>query len=407
MILSIYFLIQIIYVFMNPAFVKIIKVPPIMPLIPYLDKIFSINWMPPFYFTYWIIAIALVAIFHEGFHGIFARLYNIKIKSTGFGFLGPFLAFFVEQDEKSMEKAKIKSQLAVLSAGVFANVLLSILFFILMIGFFSLAYNPAGVIFNDYSYSVVPASMLLGTEAIANNFSILNETLKVDGLNLTKIKLGDYNYYISDTFFSTKFITNPEEVPVKLYHDEPAIKNELKGAIIEVNGFKVESSLDISKALMNEKPGEIVNVKTKYQTNNNQIEGLDYDFNLGFDYSNPNIPKLGIATIKAETSNTLKTWLYKLFNSFKDPNVYYEANANPDFTLFIYNLLWWIFMINISVAICNMIPLGIFDGGRFFYLTILAITGRKKIAKWTFKGITWLLLAVIVLMMVLYFMGIF
>jgi hypothetical protein len=58
------------------------------------------------YFTYWIVAIALVAIFHEGFHGIFARFYNIKIKSTGFGFLGPFLAFFVEQDDKQMQKAK-------------------------------------------------------------------------------------------------------------------------------------------------------------------------------------------------------------------------------------------------------------------------------------------------------------
>ena len=107
MALSVYLLLQILNIFTKPELVKIIKVPPIMPLIPYMGEIFKASWLPPFYFTYWIIAIALVAIFHEGFHGIFARFNKIRIKSTGFGFLGPFLAFFVEQDDKQMQKSKI------------------------------------------------------------------------------------------------------------------------------------------------------------------------------------------------------------------------------------------------------------------------------------------------------------
>jgi membrane-associated protease RseP (regulator of RpoE activity) len=64
-------------------------------------------------------------------------------------------------------------------------------------------------------------------------------------------------------------------------------------------------------------------------------------------------------------------------------------------------------MINLSVAVANMLPLGIFDGGRFFMLTILALTGNRKIAEKSFKFVTWLLLLAIALMMALYFFNIF
>ena len=92
------------------AFVKAIEIPPIMPLIPYLPQIFKLSFLPPFYFTYWIIIIAVIAITHEFSHGIFAARKKVKIKSTGFGFfpffLPIFLAAFVELDEKRNGKEK-------------------------------------------------------------------------------------------------------------------------------------------------------------------------------------------------------------------------------------------------------------------------------------------------------------
>ena len=73
--------------------------------------------------------LAIVAIIHEFAHGIFMRKYKIHIKSTGFGFfpffLPVFLAAFVEQDEKSMNKASIFQQKAVLAAGTFAKACLA------------------------------------------------------------------------------------------------------------------------------------------------------------------------------------------------------------------------------------------------------------------------------------------
>ena len=69
-----------------PNIVRAIKVPPIMPLVPYLPQAFKLSFLPDFYFITWILVLAIIAISHEFAHGIFMRRYGIKIKSTGFGF---------------------------------------------------------------------------------------------------------------------------------------------------------------------------------------------------------------------------------------------------------------------------------------------------------------------------------
>ncbi len=90
-------------------------------------------------FFYWIISIFILAIAHEGAHGIVARANKIKVKSIGIGFLSALVPIvplaFVEPDEKSMAKKKKGQQLAMLGAGSFANlviafVMLGILFFV-------------------------------------------------------------------------------------------------------------------------------------------------------------------------------------------------------------------------------------------------------------------------------------
>jgi len=73
--------------------------------------------------------------------------------------------------------------------------------------------------------------------------------------------------------------------------------------------------------------------------------------------------------------------------SFKDPHVYYKPKSG-EWSIFVYNLLWWLVIISISMALINMLPVGIFDGGRFFYLTVLALTKNKKIAKQSFMLLT-------------------
>ena len=83
-------------------------------------------------FSYWIISIFIIAGVHEIAHGIFARVYKMKVKSSGFAFLNVLVpvipAAFVEPDEKELSRRPAKEQLAVFAAGPFANVIFAFIF---------------------------------------------------------------------------------------------------------------------------------------------------------------------------------------------------------------------------------------------------------------------------------------
>ncbi|MEK6817638.1 MAG: site-2 protease family protein [Nanoarchaeota archaeon] len=392
-----YLFAKIVWVYIRaPEIVREIKVPPIMPLIPYLPQAFKLDFLPPFYFIYWIVILAVIAISHEFAHGIFMRRYNIHIKSTGFGFfpffLPIFLAAFVEQDEKSMVKASRFQQKAVLAAGTFANILTAILFFAIMILFFSFAFSPAGVSFENpyglenYAYGIVGIGNITsinGTQLLNPNYqSILNS---VEKNGIYKLETSDGDYFITKKFLE---VQNGNEEYIFAYLDAPAINSRLTGAISEIDNSKIRSLDDLSRKFEEYSPGDKINIKT---TKGN------YEVILGEHPLNPEEPWLGIFFQKSQKG----TFLGKAidFLSFKEPNIYYESEIGGAGD-FIYNFLWWLVLISFSVALVNMLPMGIFDGGRFFYLTMWEITGSEKKAKKWFSYTTYFLLSLLFVMMV-------
>ncbi len=122
---------------------------------PFKEGIPGTVFVPFFYF---IISIFILAVVHEFSHGIIAKKYGLKIKSSGFAVLGilvPILpAAFVEPDEKELRKKPVKEQLSIFAAGPFANIFLA--FIVLLISGFVMA--PAinsmiefnGVLVNDF-----------------------------------------------------------------------------------------------------------------------------------------------------------------------------------------------------------------------------------------------------------------
>lgn len=398
MIASFYVVFNIISIFTNTEFVRLMKVPPIMPLIPYLPEIFKIDILPPFYFTYWILAIAVIALFHEGFHGIFARFYDVRIKSTGFGFLGPFLAFFVEQDDKQMTKKKIFPQLTILSSGVFANLILTFIFFFILMGFNSAMYEPAGYIFQDYSYNVLQVSNLTN-----GNITELSQ-IQVNGNNFTKININKEVYLVSSEIYMNRTLLDPDLFFVA-YYDLPAVNAKLEGVIVEINSQEIKSRSQMAIVLSSMKPNDLIQITTLNIINKTKVL-KEYNLTLGTDYTNSSKPALGTASIKPRISG-IKGTINWFINLFMESSTYYAPKFNPEFSLFIYNLLWWLALINLSVAICNMLPMGIFDGGRFFYLSVLAVTKSKKAAEWSFKAMTWFILFLLAISMVLWFIAMF
>jgi len=101
-------------------------------------------------FLYFIISIIVIAIIHEGSHGVMARAFKIKIKSSGFAFLSvvfPIIpAAFVEPDEKVMNKRPLKQQLAIFSAGPVSNIFTAVL----VLALFALVLQPVVLAVADF-----------------------------------------------------------------------------------------------------------------------------------------------------------------------------------------------------------------------------------------------------------------
>ncbi|MBA7607978.1 hypothetical protein ES703_15150 [subsurface metagenome] len=382
-----------IYVF-SPSIVRAIKVPPIMPLIPYLPQVFKLEFLPPFYFTYWIVIIAIIAITHEMAHGIFMRRYNIKIKSTGFAFFPYFFpvfpAAFVEQDEKSMSKSKTFEQMAVLGAGTFANVLTAILFLGVLLVFFSMAFAPSGIIFDTYATSTIAIAGISSINNIQLNETSYDQVLElVDEEGFSEVIAGNTVY-----FATKEMLENQEGDNILLYDSAPAIKENLSSIITEINRVGINSVDELIEELTKYGIGDEITVKTI--TDEGVVEKTlileEHPDMSGTSW-------LGIGFVSQERAGILGKIIDTF--SFKEPHVYYEPKFDG-LSVFIYNLLWWIIIISISVALINMLPVGIFDGGRFFYLTVLALTKSEKTAKKLFVLSTQFFMFILLLLLILW-----
>ena len=375
---------QAVYNYMKfPQITKIIKAPPIAPVIPYFPKLFGLqSFFPPFYFTYFIVALAIVAIVHEFSHGIFMKLFKIRIKSTGLVFLGPILGAFVEEDRRNFEKKTNLEQMSVLGAGVFANTLFALIFYGLLVGFFFVSFSPAGYVFSDYAMSQIPVGQISGF----GNASF-------EGSNLTTVSVGDDIYFLDDKL---SVQLERQQASLIAYDDAAAIRAGLRGVITRMNGVDIGSQEDLIDFLAEQSPGGEVNIITS--------EG-EFDLILGEHPLDSSRAYLGVGS-PLEGGRGFVGGIFAGFMSFKKASTHYEPTWDGDFVMFIYDLLWWIMVLNILVAIFNMLPIGILDGGRFFYLAALSITRSDGVAKSLSKIMKYLILFGFLALMFFWFIGI-
>jgi len=160
-------------------------------------------------FFYWIISIFIIALVHEFSHGIIARTHNLKIKSSGFAFLGILIpiipAAFVEPDEKELKKRPYRQQLSIFAAGPFSNIALAFLIILL-------------------------SSLLIAPVA--------NAIIEFNGVKVTG------------------FVKHDKSYPAELAGIKP-------GEIVtEINGIKVGSLENFSSILQSRPPGSVVDIKT-------------------------------------------------------------------------------------------------------------------------------------------------
>ncbi len=381
MITMMYLILKTVWLYISrPEIAGQIKAPPIAPLIPYFPELFGLtSFFPPFYFTYFILSISIVMIVHEFSHGIFMKLSKTKIKSTGIVFLGPILGAFVEQDDKSFHKKSRLDQMTILGAGVFANLVTAIIFYLLYIGFFALSFNATGVVFSNYAVSIVNVSDIDATFQYKNN---------------TGLVVGNENFFLSGEDMEAQLANNSGLILA--YYDSPAFQTELRGIITQMNDSKIRSTEDIRVFLENKAPGDTINITT---SEDGWI--VVHYVKLGQHPNDATRPFIGISYPAQEPQGNVQKLMATIGGVIMSPTINYETTWDGNFVFFILHLLWWVMIINFLVALFNMLPLGILDGGRFFYLTVEKIT-NKKIAEKAFKFMTKFILGLFLLMMLIW-----
>ena len=165
------------------------------------------------------------------------------------------------------------------------------------------------------------------------------------------------------------------------------------GSIVEIDGVSITSLQSLTQEIQKHSPGETVEIKLATPENvrdfNPEIKSYEITF-----AERDGQAYLGVGIAPPQLRGFMGAF-YSSIASIKDPFIYYKSTIG-DFGWFIYNLLWWMTLILISVALFNMLPVGIFDGGRFFMLTVWHLTGSKKVAERAYKWVTWLFLVLII-----------
>jgi membrane-associated protease RseP (regulator of RpoE activity) len=438
----------------NPEVARLLgDAPPIAPLIPYFPKLFGMSeFFPAFSGIYFISAILIVMVAHEFSHGIFARRYGVKIKSTGLAFiwiiftgifmvlfkplkkilkkeklagiisaitcmvlipifflvhpaiavilLFPILGAFVEQDEKDMEKKTNFEQMSILSAGVFANVLVAILFILIIFLWFNLAFVSSGLVFYGYSQSPIEISKINSIEEFGIdelNYQELSVLInRSDQEELIDVVVNGENYLISPKSFGVQK-DNFEKGYFILYDDAPAVNAGLRGYISEMGGERVRNRKDFEKILSKYSPNQEIKIKTVFR-------GEEKETSIVLRENPLDKSKADIGVLFGREESFFREEAIHFLSSLRQINLPLKGNTYyserwEEFSTFGYYLFWWIIVINVLVALFNMLPVGIFDGGRFFYLTVLGITKSEKTAKKAFALITYLFLFFLILIM--------
>jgi len=130
-----------------------------------------------------------------------------------------------------------------------------------------------------------------------------------------------------------------------------------------------------------------------------------YNIELGQRPDNSGKAYIGIGNKIIQRRGFIQNALGDLM-SFKNSSTFYKPSWDGTFVYFIYYFLFWIMIINLLVAIFNMLPLEILDGGRFFYLTMLGIFKSEKVAKVVYKIMGYAILLAFVLMMFFWFINV-
>ena len=293
------------------------------------------------------IALIIAIIVHEGMHGILARSLGLPVKSSGIILLLILpIGAFVDVDEKELKRAKAKDSGRVLAAGPGGNIVTAIIallgLLILVSTMIPLA-TGVGIVNANQNYPAHEVGIVPGDIITAINGVQVESTSKMDEILGPLIPGTTINL----TVFHEKVFNN---FTIKLAQDP---ENSSRG-IIGVNVVNIVQPL---------------NTYRKFGSTSLFIYFL--------------LPTLA-------PSNVPFSDLIHIFYTSSIGDAFYPLA----------NLLFWIWFIDINLAIFNALPIYPLDGGQAFKVFLQAV-GKNRLSEKSVRRITNGVTIVIVLLVIL------
>lgn len=314
----------------------------------------GINPILPIFYGW--LAIVCAIVIHEGAHGIIARNRGFNVKSSGllFFLIIPFGAF-VDVNEEQIAKSKAKDSLRVIAAGVSANIVMAL---VCILAVLLIVNGLTPVIDGVYIYEVNE-----GMPADISGLLPGDIFVSVDGIQIS-------NYEILNNTFTSKSPGDIIQVTVARG------KNWEETFSASINLIESEG-----RAIMGVRLGDLL---------------IEERLNI---YKTVNLETISIYMVPPSLAPSLVP-----FSDLLIPFVNHPLGSEWHVYA---NVFFWIWFINVNIAVFNALPIYPLDGGRMFDISLKSILSRriseKNISKITY-AVTIALVSVLILIAVIPFL---
>jgi len=278
---------------------------------------------------YFIIAVAVTLIVHEGAHAVITATHKMRLKSTGVGLFAIIPFAFVEPDEEQIAKASTKKQLAVYAAGPFTNFLTAAV--IILIMFFLVLPGLAG---SMHIEGLTVAALDPGSPADLSELQEGDTIVRIDGTSLA----GD---------------------PIKA----GILATTYTGAL----GLPAEKL-----ELLRTAPGQTIEVET--------LDGKVIQITAEAHTPTPTVTDKVLMTIgmKSESEFEQRGAVGLRGLSYKISEKAGSSAAMIIILGTLYAILAWVAVFNVGIGLFNTLPIGPLDGGRMVSTVIKRTMKGKK-----------------------------
>ena len=353
--------------------------------IEYALAIPGLNPMLPL--VYGLIGLIIAMVVHELAHGIQSRTNDIEVKSSGLLYIVVPMGAFVEPNDEDVNNASRGARMNMFSAGIATNVTLAAVLFIVM------SAGMLGSLTTDHGDS--PAVMGISANSPAITAGIPTTSIMLDwatesDLDLDPSATMDLRYLTKDgERTATGFRMGVFVADVA--SDSPAAAFDMKGKFLyKIDGQVVKNLEFLSGKLDATSPGDVipitllnadgtnettVSVTLKSHPDNSSKGYIGVYMNYsGMVFVTPN-DVLALAKNPFAFSESISDIGYDAISYIGSPfrgysplpeSVQWWYDAGNGFWIAV-TAIYWIFWLNLVLAIFNALPAKTFDGGALFH----------------------------------------